>query len=447
MPTSIARSPSRQRRGPFQITRFVGGVALLIAGASSTPTRPTSTGSAWSSAILPSGPTAGSPALKPIERAALRRTVEKTARELLVPGAVVVLRAPGGEFTVTYGTTTLGARTSPHAETHFRIASNTKTMTAAVIVQLAQEGKLSFDDAVSKYVPGVPNGDRITVAELLQMRSGLYNYTDDPELSASLDRNPTRAWTPDEVLAIAYRHPPHFPPGTAYRYCNTNYALLGLIAEKLDGKPLARTFQDRLFGPLSMKDTLLPAINSTTLPDPYSHGYMYGGSSYALVDKPYPPDVQAAARAGTLKPNDFTGQNPSYASAAGGVISTANDLATWIRALVGGRVFNADYQRRWLDSLQPEDPGKPDGARYGYGISQLRFGHNTLYFHGGELPGFNSFMGYDPANKVTLVVWTNLTVSLDGLPTANTLMVKLLDRIYVTSPLPHPPSPTATPPG
>ena len=99
---------------------------------------------------------------------------------------------------------------------------------------------------------------------------------------------------------------------------------------------------------------------------------------------PYSPEVQAAARAGTLLPNDYTDLNHSFAAAAGGVISTANDLATWIQALVAGRVLNAAYQRRWLDSLQPEDPSKPDGQRYGYGISQLRWGPNTIYFHGGE---------------------------------------------------------------
>ena len=106
-----------------------------------------------------------------------------------------------------------------------------------------------------------------------------------------------------------------------------------------------------------------------------------------------------------------------------------------MQALVGGRLFNADYQRRWLDSLRPEDPGKPDGQQYGYGIAQTRFGPNALYFHGGEMPGYNSFMGYDPVNRVTLVVWTNLTVSPDGKPTANSLMLKVLDQVYVESAL------------
>src|SRR5439155_525286 len=261
-----------------------------------------------------------------------------------------LLRTPQGEFTVIHGTTLLGAISPPRADTHFRIASNTKTMTAAVIVLLAQEGKLSLDDPVWKYVPGVPDGDKITITELLKMRSGLYSYDDDPEFWAILDRDPTKVWSPAEVLAIAFKHPPYFPTGTAFHYSNANYALLGLIAEKIDGKPLASCFQDRLFGPLGLKDTLLPAITSNTLPDPYSHGYVYG-------------------------------------------------------------------------------------------IPQLRWGANTVYFTGGEMPGFNSFMGYDPASKMTLVVWTNLTVSLDGKVTANALMLKVLDQIYVVSPLPPWPSP------
>ena len=375
-------------------------------------------------------------ALKPIDQAALQTMVDTTARELLIPGAVVLLRTPQGEFTVSYGTTLLGATSPPGVDTHFRIASNTKTMTAAVIVLLAQEGKLSLDDPVSKYVSGVPDGDKITIAELLNMRSGLYTYDDDPEFWSVLERDPTKIWTPAEVLAIAFTHPPYFPPGTDFHYSNTNYALLGLIAEKIEGKPLASCFQGRLFGPLGLKDTMLPATGSNTIPDPYSHGYLYGGCSFRnLTDKPYPPDIQAAVRAGTLKPDDCTGQNSSYASAAGGAISTANDLAIWIKALVGGKVLNADYQRHWLDSLQPEDPSKPEGQKYGYGISQISWGLNTIYFHGGEMPGFNSKISYDPTNKLTLIIWTNLTVSLDGQQTANSLFVKMLDHVYVVSPL------------
>jgi CubicO group peptidase (beta-lactamase class C family) len=382
------------------------------------------------------GGTAASAAnLKPFDPVALRDTVEATAKELMLPGAMVLLRTPQGEFAFGYGATELGGTTPPRADTHFRIASNTKTMTAAVIVLLAQEGKLRFDDPVSKYVSGVPNGDDITISALLKMRSGLFNYTSAPELAESLDHDPARVWTTDELLAIAFKHPPVFAPGAEYDYCNTNYVLLGFIAEKVEGAPLAGIFQDRLFGPLGMKDTLLPAGTSSTIPAPYAHGYLYGSSSYALADAPYPADLIAAARAGTLKPNDDTAQNPSYASAAGGVISTADDLATWMRALVGGKILDADHQRRWLDSPEPEDPSKPLGQKYGYGIAQMTFGPNSLYVHGGEMPGYNSFMGHDPVNGVTLIVWSNLTISLDGQPTANSIMLKMLDRIYTVSPL------------
>jgi D-alanyl-D-alanine carboxypeptidase len=378
---------------------------------------------------------ASATSLKPIDQAALQDTVDTTARELMIPGAMVLLRTPQREFIVSYGTTQLGAATAPRADTHFRIASNTKTMTSAVILLLAQEGKIALGDSISKYVAGIPSGDAITIAELLSMRSGLYNYTNASELAASLDHDPARAWTPAELLAIALRHPPTFPPGQAYEYSNTNYLLLGMIVEKVETKALADVFAARLFGPLGMRETSLPASSSNTLPEPYSHGYLYGSSSYALTDAPYPANLQAQAKAGTLKPNDDTDQNPSYALAAGGAISTARELAVWIRALVGGEVLSSSSQRQWLESPAPEDTNKPDGQKYGYGIAQISFGPNRLYFHGGEMPGYNSFMGHDPINDVTLIVWTNLTLSIGSQVTANAIMLKVLDQVYVESPL------------
>ena len=369
--------------------------------------------------------------LKTIDPKAFQAAVDAAAHEQMVPGAMVVLHTPQGSFTASVGTTELGAQTPPAANTHFRIASNTKTMTAALVVLLAQDGKLKFSDPVSAYVANVPNGANITIAELLKMRSGLYGYTGDPALSAAMDADPKKAWTPHEVLDIAFRHPPLFAPDASYDYSNTNYALLGLVAEKVGGRSLTQQLQDRLFGPIGLHQTTLPAADDTSMPAPYSHGYMYGGSYYALADDPYPADMQAAMRAGTLKPIDYTNQNSSYATAAGGVISTADDLATWMKALVSGKVFNADFHRQWLTSLQAEDPNAPDGQKYGYGISYQQFGpHAAMYYHGGELPGFNSFMGYDPDNDVALVIWTNLTLSPEGKTTANAMLPAMLDEIY-----------------
>jgi len=427
---------------PRRIAGLVACVVALIAGCSSTTE--SSTASSATPTATSAAPSKNS-ALKTIDPKAFQAVVDTAAKQLMVPGAMVLLRTPQGNFSATYGTTELGAQTPPAPNTHFRIASNTKTMTAALIVLLAQDGKLKFSDPVSNYVPGVPNGENITVAELLKMRSGLYGYSADPALAAAMDANPGKAWTPQEVLDIAFRHPPQFAPDASYEYSNTNYALLGLIAEKVGGQPLRQQLAERLFGPVGLAQTSLPATDDTTIPAPYSHGYMYGGSYYALADDPYPAEMQAAARAGTLKPIDYTNQNSSYATAAGGAISTADDLATWMKALVSGKVFNADYHQQWLTSLQAEDPDAPDGQKYGYGISYQRFGPNAaMFYHGGELPGFNSFMGYDPDNDVALVIWTNLTLSPDGKTTAQAMLATILDEIYAGLSLASPPAPTTT---
>lgn len=430
-----------ERRSRFGATGFVVACATLVLSActstSSTSESDTATTTMTSPRI--------SPALNPIDQTALKGVVEDAARRLGVPGAVVLIRTPQGSYTAAVGTTEIGQQTPPDANTHFRIASNTKTMTAALIMLLAQDGKLDFTDPVSHYVPDVPNGSQITIADLLKMRSGLYNYTSAPELAAALDANPAKVWTPQEILAIASAHPPNDPPNTVYEYDNTNYALLGMIAEKAGGQPLGDQMRERLFTPLGLEQTSLPAVDDTAMPTRYSHGYMYGGSAYAMVDDPYPADMKAAGKAGTLKPIDYTNQNPSYAHAAGGAISTADNLETWIRALVSGKVFNADYHKQWLDSPQVEDPDNPDGQKYGYGISYQRFSPTAaMYYHGGEMPGFNSFMGYDPDNDVSLVIWTNLTISLDDQTTAQAMLPTMLDEIYTGLSLAPTPTPSTT---
>jgi len=180
---------------------------------------------------------------------------------------------------------------------------------------------------------------------------------------------------------------------------------------------------------------MLPPSISNRFPAPYSHGYLYGSSSIALYGEPSYTDTEKAdAASGAWKPRDYTDVNHSFAAAAGGVISTAGDQAIWIRALSEGRVLDARYQRRWRDSLQTEDPARPS-QKYGYGIAEISWGPNAILFHGGETAGYNSKISYDPASAVTLIVWTNLAVSLDEQQTANVLWVRVLDQIYATSPL------------
>lgn len=359
----------------------------------------------------------------------MQGTVERLAKDMLVPGAVVILRTPPGNFTSTYGVTTYRGSAPTSVDQHLRVGSNTKTWTGTVILQLVQEGRLRLDDPVSKYRPDVPNGAHITIEQLLAMRSGLFNYTTTLELNQTLDTQPMKAWTQTELLALAYKQSPVFtPPKSEFNYSNTNTVLLGLIAQQLEGgKPLAAIMRDRLFAPLGMKNTLFPDIASNAIPAPLSHGYMYGNNVLTMGTPPALPDnMQAAARAGTLAPADQTFANPSWGWAAGAGISTANDLATWVEALVGGKLLNTSLQARRLASVVPIDPSNSNSAAYGWAIA--KFGN--LYGHTGELPGYNSFMGHDPVNRVTLVVWTNVAPSVDGRDPATTIARELIGLLY-----------------
>jgi CubicO group peptidase (beta-lactamase class C family) len=379
---------------------------------------------------LPAGAdTSSGSALLPIDKAALQQVVESMTHDLLVPGAVVILDTPKGEFRTTVGTTTFLGSVPVGFDQHVRVGSNTKTWTATVILQQVQEGLLRLDDKVSRFRSDVPNGNDITIEQLLTMRSGLANYSETLELNRKLDAEPHKVWTPDELLALAFRHPPDFPPGTGYHYSNTNYVLLGLIAEKLDhGKPLAQIFRDRLFAPLGLEHTLLPGDASNAMPNPYAHGYMYGDNVSTMGSPPaLPPDMQAAAHAGTLKPADYTEASPSWTWAAGGGISTANDLVTWVDALVSGKLLGRDMQRKRLASIRPVNPDDANAAQYGWGIAKM----GPLYGHTGELPGYNSFMGRDPVNAVTLVVWTNLAPAVDGRDPATSIARAVAGKIYV----------------
>lgn len=361
-------------------------------------------------------------ALRPLDRAALDTVVKDTATQLKQPGMVVLVRTPEGEYVNAYGATEWKGTTPVGLDTKLRMGSATKTMTATAILQMVQEGKLALTDPVSKYVPGVPGGDGITIAQLGDMRSGLFNYTETVELNTALDTEPQKVWTDDEVLALAFAHPPYFPPGQGWHYSNTNLVLLGMIAEQLDGKPLGQILQDRFFTPLGMTGTSYPAATDTALPAPSAHGYMFGTSVAQMTDQSLPPEQLAQVQAGTLQPDDRTTDNPSWTGAAGRGVSTAHDLATWVEAMVGGKLLDATTQQARMDSLR--DTGK--GSDYGFGLAQL----GPLYGHTGALPGYNTFMGYDPVNRVTVVAWGNLAPAANGYPPAEALVAGLLPHIY-----------------
>ena len=365
------------------------------------------------------------PALQPIDPAALEATLDELATEMRVPGAAMLLRTPDGEFVVTYGQRGLDDPTPVTIDDHIRVGSNTKTWTGSVILQMAQEGKIALDDPLSKFRPEVANGDNITIRQLLEMRSGLANYTTTFALNDMLDRDPLFAWNPDDLLKLAAILPTSFAPGEGYQYSNTNTVLLGRIAEGIDGKPLETIMHDRLFAPLGLDDTLFPARDSNAIPEPHPRGYMYTNNLLTIASNAIPIDLQVAAKDGTLLPNDQTDANPSWGWAAGAGISTAPDLADWVEAMTTGKVLGPEMQKIRMESPVPTSDS-PQAARYGLGIAQF----GPLYGHTGELPGFNTFMGSDPVNHVTLIVWTNLAPAADGRDPATTIARALLGHIY-----------------
>lgn len=360
------------------------------------------------------------------DSAAMDSVVSEKAEGFREIAMVVMITTPTQKYVNTWGSVREGVNEPPTLDTKVRVGSNTKTWTGTAILQLVDEGKLAVTDPVSKFRPDVPNGDNITIGDLLDMRSGLYNYTETLELNQALDEQPERVWTPEELLAMGLSQPPYFAPDTGYHYSNTNTVLLGLIAEQLDGKPIQQIFADRFFGPLALAGTSFPANTDTSIPTPYANGYTYSGNVETLGEgrQALPQSRLDAIAAGTERPTDTTTHNPSWTWSAGQGISTANDMATWVKALGTGSLLSPATQELRVNSVQPTDG--EGSAGYGYGIAQM----GPMYGHIGELPGYNSFMGYDPVNDVTMVVWGNLAPTADGFAPASAVAGALVPFIY-----------------
>jgi D-alanyl-D-alanine carboxypeptidase len=164
----------------------------------------------------------------------------------------------------------------------------------------------------------------------------------------------------------------------------------------------------------------------STIPSPSPHGYMYGTNVSTLKTERLPRAQLRRAREGTLKPHDVTNSNPSWAGAAGAVISTARDMTVWGRALTDGSLLDRKWQRLRLDSPRPADP-KQNGSA-GYGLAIAKFG--PLYGHTGELPGFQTFLGSDPRRRLTLIIWSNLNASPEGDAPATEIAKAMIGLLY-----------------
>ncbi|GHE14384.1 serine hydrolase [Streptomyces alanosinicus] len=320
--------------------------------------------------------------------------LQKAIQEIVASGfAGVQLRVHDerGEWVGSAGVRKLGEAAKPPTDGRFWIGSTTKTFTATLVLQLVAEGKIGLDAPVAGYLPELGLDRRITVRMLLQHTSGLFNYAggeryDDgtfvpgiPAAGKEWMDNRFRTYRPAELVRFALSKRAPFAPGTDQRYSNTNYTLALLLVEKVTGRSYAEEMRRRILRPLGLRDTSVPG-SRTELPGPHAHGY------YRYQD------------AGQWKVVDVARQNLSLLAGAGDMISTTQDLHTFVSALLGGKLLPA----KLLAEMRT-----PHGKLgYGFGLWVQDVGPGcggTLVHHNGGAPGgYGALMISTPDGRKTL---------------------------------------------
>ncbi|MGG7608806.1 serine hydrolase domain-containing protein [Streptomyces sp. ZG43] len=298
-----------------------------------------------------------SPAARPgsPHRQATLSALRDLVDEGTLPGASAEVRYREGRWTAQAGhaDTATGRERSP--DDHFRGASITKTFIATVLLQLEAEGKLSLDDSVEEWLPGLVRGEgydaeAILVRQLLNHTSGIANYSDDPEFihqaaGPGFPEHRYDSHTPEELVALALTYPPHPGPESSPVYSNTNYVLAGMVIEAVTGRSYAREVTRRVIRPLKLGGTSFPGADPG-MPKPHPVAY----------SRLHQTEPDAAV-------HDATEQNMSWLGAAGDVISTAGDLNRFQRALVTGKLL----PRAQMKAMFAEVPAG-EGAGYGLGV-------------------------------------------------------------------------------
>ncbi|WP_033818998.1 serine hydrolase [Kitasatospora sp. MBT63] len=382
----MSRSPSRRL---FTKALFAASVLSPVAAAPATAAEPDTTAAPDTAAVPDAagrssdeGPADG---FGPELTARLDRAVEDTRRQAGIPGAVVGLWFPErGSYVRASGVADTATGTPMTTGVFSRIGSETKTFTVTALLQLVDEHRIGLDDPICAYVDGVPDGERITLRQLSGMRSGLFPFTSDPDFIQALENDPARSFTPQETLAYGFKHANTFAPGETFQYCNSNLVLLGLVIEKVSGLRLADFIDRRVLRPARLRHTLLPS--GTEFPQPHAHGYTDQTPSGAVADS--------------------TGWNPSWAWAAGAMISNLHDLRRWAETVATGTLLSPRTQAERLTMLPTGFPG----TCYGLGIFETGgwIGHN------GSIPGYESVTVYLPAQRATMVLLLNTDISSGG---------------------------------
>ncbi len=298
-----------------------------------------------------------------------------------LPGIVVGIWIPGEDcYLKAFGTADIKTGETRLFDDPLRIASITKTFTATVVLTLVDEGLMTTSDPISTYLPQFPDGDCITVRNLLRMRSGLYDYADQTLLEDWYD-HPFKNYSIDSLIDVVASHSEEFEtPGTRTVYCNANYTLLAKISELVTETPFKELVDERVLRPLGM--------NSTQYPD--QENYLLQGSNRGY-----------SWNQNTGEFEDKTEMNTSCANAGGAIISTMNDLNIYARALYLGTLLSPETQQHRLETEVFD--GAAEFMQYGEGI--LRIGE--FYGHNGTIFGFSTEMYYLPAEDAVIVVNVN----------------------------------------
>ena len=317
--------------------------------------------------------------------AALQKALDALRSAKSYPGmSAALMFADGTLWNGQSGLAIRSNKTVVTQDTLFSIGSITKTFVAALVCRLAEAGTISLGDPLSKYVTGFPNAANISLRQLLNHTSGIRDLF--TSLGPKLLANPTRVWTPAQVLAGIGS--PYFAPGKGYKYSNTDFVLLGLVVEKATGKTVAAAIRSDLLTPLGLTHTYFQV--SETPSGPEAHGYG--------------PKASSARDYSAGKMIPFTSE-VTAAGASGAYVSTASDIARWANALYSGNILDLATLSSMTD-ISPSLPYKPAWP-YGLGFEETTIAGQVAWGHRGHLDGFWSAMWYLPDLHVTVVVLTN----------------------------------------
>ncbi len=330
---------------------------------------------------------------------ALVRSVDSMARAMLASGPVagMSILVRRGSHTIVdkgYGLADVENGVAATPQSVYRIGSITKQFTAAAVMQLAEQGKLSLDDDITKYLPTLPvQGRHVLIRQLLNHTSGIKSYTG---LGPRWFRLLPLELSPDSIVGLVAHEPFDFEPGTNWRYDNTGYVILGMLIEKASGQKYADYLRDHVTGPLGLSATVY------------------------CDERPIIPHRATGYEVESGKLVNDTPIHMSQPFAAGALCSTTGDLASWSRALAGGRVVSAASYAR-MSTPDTLTTGRRLAYGFGLGAGELE-GHHVVS-HGGGIPGFVSMLATYPADSLTVVV----LVTTEG-PAADLLAGRIARR-------------------